>query len=43
MAFNKMQIKACNATAHQILKNEIDLILSKFYTEHRDKRGSLVQ
>ena len=30
---------ACNATTHQILKNEVDLILPKFYTEHRDKRG----
>ena len=39
MAFYKMQIKACNATAHQILKNGVDLILPKFYTEHRDKRG----
>ena len=39
MAFYKKQIKACNATAHQILKNEVYLILPKFYTEHRDKRG----
>ena len=39
MAFYKMQIKACNATAHQILKNEVDLNLPKFYTESRDKRG----
>ena len=39
MAFFKMQIKACNATAHQILKNEVDLILPKFYTECRVKRG----
>ena len=39
MAFYKMQIKACNATAHQILKNEVDLILPKFYTECRDKRS----
>ena len=38
MAFYKMQINACNATAHQILKNEVDLILPKFYTEHRNKR-----
>ena len=43
MVFYKMQIKACNATAHQNLKNEVDLILPKFYTEHRDKRGILVQ
>ena len=26
MAFYKMQIKACNATVHHILKNEVDLI-----------------
>ena len=39
MAFYKMQIKACNATAHHILKNEVDLILPKFYTEQRNKRG----
>ena len=39
MAFYKMQIKTCNATAHQILKNEVDLILPTFYTEHRDERG----
>ena len=38
-AFYKMQIKACNVTAHQILKNKVDLILPKFYTEHRYKRG----
>ena len=38
MAFYKMQIKACNATVHHILKNEVDLILSKFYTEQRNKR-----
>ena len=34
-----MQIKAHNATAHQILKNEVDLILLKFYTECSNKRG----
>ena len=39
MAFYKMQINACNATSHQIIKNEVDLILPKFYTEHRNKRG----
>ena len=27
MAFYKMQINACNKTAHHILKNEVDLIL----------------
>ena len=31
MAFYKIQIKACNSTAHHILKNEVDLILPKFY------------
>ena len=39
MACYKMQINAHNATVHQILKNEVDLILPKFYTEHRNKRG----
>ena len=39
MAFYKMQIKACNATTHHILKNEVDLILPKFYMEQRNKRG----
>ena len=39
MAFYKMQFKAHNATAHHILKNEIDLILPKFYMEQRNKRG----
>ena len=34
-----MQLRAHNTTAHQILKNEVDLILPKFYTECRDKRG----
>ena len=43
MAFYKMQINAHNATAHQILKNEVDLILPKFYTEYRNKQGILVQ
>ena len=39
MAFYKMQIRACNAMPHHILKNEVDLILPKFYTEQRKKRG----
>ena len=39
MAFYKMQIKAHNATVHHILKSELDLILLKFYTEQRNKRG----
>ena len=43
MAFYKMQIKAHNATAHHILKDEVDLILPKFYIEKRNKRGILVQ
>ena len=40
MAFYKMQIKACNATVHHILKNEVDLILPKFYKGQKNKRGS---
>ena len=39
MAFYKMQIKACNATAHHILKNEVDLILPKFYEGWKNKKG----
>ena len=39
MAFHKMQIKAHNATAHHILKNEVDLILPKFYEGLKNKRG----
>ena len=39
MAFYKMQIKACNNTAHHILKNEVDLILPKFYEGQKSKRG----
>ena len=34
-----MQIKACNATAHHICKNEVHLTFPKFYTEQRNKRG----
>ena len=34
-----MQIKACNTTAHHILKNEADLILPKFYEDQKSKRG----
>ena len=37
-----MQIKAHNATAHHMLKNEVDLILPKFYEGQKDKRGTLV-
>ena len=39
MAFYKMQIKAHNAMAHHILKNEVDLILPKFYEGQKNKRG----
>ena len=39
MAFYKMQIKACNITVHHILKNEVDLILPKFYEGQKSKRG----
>ena len=34
-----MQIKSHNLTAHIILKNQVDLILPKFHTECRNKRG----
>ena len=39
MALYKMQIKACSATAHHILKNKVDLILPKFYEGWKNKRG----
>ena len=39
MAFYKMQIKAHNNTVHYILKNEVDLILPKFYEGQKGKRG----
>ena len=39
MAFYKMQINACNKTFHHILKNEADLILSKFSECGKSKRG----
>ena len=39
MAFHKMQINACNKTAHHILKNEVDLILPKFSEGRKSKRG----
>ena len=39
MAFYKMQIKACNIMVHQILKNEVDLILPNFYEGQKSKRG----
>ena len=39
MAFYTMQIKAFNATAHHILKNEVDLNLPKYYEGWKNKRG----
>ena len=42
MVFYKMQIKACNATAHHILKNEVDLILPKFKRDGKIKEEFLV-
>ena len=39
MQFYKMQIEAHNTTVHHILKNEVELILPKFYMEQRNKRG----
>ena len=38
MIFYKMQKNACNSTAHHILKNEVDLILPKFYEGQKSKR-----
>ena len=38
MAFYKIQIKAHNATAYHILKNEVDFILPKFYEGQKNKR-----
>ena len=43
MVFYKMQINACNKTAHHILKNKVDLILPKFPKGQKNKRGILVQ
>ena len=45
MTFYKMQMKSCNTTAHHILKNEVDLILPKFYEKQKSKRrifGALI-
>ena len=39
MAFYEMQIKSHNATAHNILKNEVDLMLPKLYENQKSKRG----
>ena len=43
IALYKMQITSHSSTAHKILKNEVNLILPKFHTKHRNKRGILVQ
>ena len=43
MSFYKIQINAYNKTAHNILKNEVALILSKFPKGRKSKRGFLVQ
>ena len=37
--FYKHQIKSLNDTAHHILKNEVDLILSQFPRNKKEKRG----
>ena len=37
MAFYKMKIKACNATAHHILKNEVDLSCLNFMRDGKIK------
>ena len=39
MSFYKMQINACNKTAHHILKNGVDLILPKFPKGRKSKKG----
>ena len=39
MAFYKMQINACDKTAHHILRNEVALILPKFPEGRKSKRG----
>ena len=43
MAFYKMQIKAHNNTAHLIFKNEVDLILPKFYEGQEANEEFLAQ
>ena len=37
--FYKQQIKSLDETAHQILKNEVDLILPQFSTNRKEMRG----
>ena len=39
MSFYKLEINAHNKTAHHILKNEVDLILTKFPEGRKNKRG----
>ena len=39
MVFYKMQINACNKTAHHILKNEVDLILPIFTEGQKNERN----
>ena len=39
MAFYKKQINACLKTAHHILKNKVDLIVTKFPEGRKSKRG----
>ena len=39
MALYRMQISTHYLTAHKILMNKVDLILSKFINEYRNKRG----
>ena len=38
MAFYKMQMNACYKTAHNILKNDVYLILPKFPEDRKSKR-----
>ena len=39
MAFYKMQINACNKSAHHILRNKVDLIFPKFPEGRKSKIG----
>ena len=39
ITFYKMQINSHNIAVHHILKNEVDLILPKFYEKQKSKRG----
>ena len=40
MSLYKMQITAHNLAAHKILRNEVDLILTKFQTQRKNERAS---